>query len=408
MKTRFCYLHVPKTAGMTLIGMMRQTLGEENVFHATQSRHLQGPLEVLSRRYTVLAGHFTMAQVTAELLDSLFLFSFLRDPVDRVLSLYGFYRHHLVNELDPEVNRAKRLDLKTLLREQDPDRLSVWTNWQTFIFSGLDDCESSAPIALPLAQQNLCKFDYLGFYEQLELSLHQLWNRCGWVFPETAVPVFNSTQVRPRRVELDAETLTLIRRGNSLDQELYACARSLADVGVRPTSAVSAVAAVPTPPSRQARTEHGTREIRVTEVTALSVEDPAVRGTVRHGNTAWVEVNCESDVDCAELTVGLSITDEVGVEVYGTNTFLQDQKILARAGRGFKVAFGFKMILAPGVYSLTVAIHTGNVHYQKCFHWINNVCKLVCIAASKHRFVGSVDLQASVLVTGCDNHLGST
>lgn len=401
MKKHHCYLHIPKTAGMSLLGLLRQTLGEENVFHATQSRHLGSSPEPLLRRYAAVVGHFTFAQIPPGMSESLFLFTFLRDPVDRVLSLYGFYRQLPPDAPDPEVGRAQRLDLKTLLREQDPDRLSAWTNWQTFLLSGLEDCETPAgPAVLELAKRNLRRFDCVGFYEQLEPSIRELWARCGWSLPAGVIPSHNVTRSRPRAAELDDETLRLLRRGNALDQAVYDYAWTYSrTVTARRTPSAEVASTPAAPPPAHARAERGTREIRVVGVAVRDAEGPSAEAnTVRFGSTAWVEVTGESDVDCPDLTVGLMITDEAGAEIYGTNTFLREQVLHGHAGRRFQVAFGFEMILAPGAYFLTVAIHTGNVHLQKCFHWIDNCCRLVCQSSQPLRFAGGVDLKASARV----------
>ncbi len=53
-------------------------------------------------RHDVICGHFSVRYLSNEVLESAFVFSFLRDPLERVLSAYGYFRDLSLESSDPE------------------------------------------------------------------------------------------------------------------------------------------------------------------------------------------------------------------------------------------------------------------------------------------------------------------
>ena len=95
------------------------------------------------------------------------------------------------------------------------------------------------------------------------------------------------------------------------------------------------------------------------------------------------------------VTVGIRITDSFGVEVYGVNTFMLGLPMALAAGQDFQVTFAFDMILACGIYHLTIGVHAAEDHLRRCYHWIDNALAFECRRLQPPAFAGVADLKAT-------------
>src|SRR6516165_6588645 len=113
---RVCFIHVPKAAGTSVLSVMSAHFGAGNVFHVEESRFWGVPIAYLLGRHPVIAGHFSVRYLSNEVLESAFVFTFLRDPLERLLSQYGYFRGRSHESSDPEVACARTQDLAEILR----------------------------------------------------------------------------------------------------------------------------------------------------------------------------------------------------------------------------------------------------------------------------------------------------
>jgi hypothetical protein len=344
----------------------------------------QIPLEVLLRRYRHVSGHFTFAEITP-ILDRAITYSFLRDPIDRVLSLYYFYRRQSESAgNDPRVRVAKSAGLEEFV-DRLPDRVSPWSNWQTFLFSGARDCERRAEDLLPLALPNLETLDFVGTQDDLSGGLAALGRLLGQ--PLDALPQrVNATDGRPARDTLPRWAIAKIAALNQCDAELFQQARALAQRArhVAPGAVRTSSARARAAKSDDGR-ERGCKDIRIDHV-AVDV------------SRRTITVHACSDVTAGNVTIGIRIADSVGVEIYGTNTRLLGHALDVRAGGRFEVVFHLDLPLAAGRYDVTVAIHAGADHVETCYHWIDNATHFVVSPPATRYFTGVVDLRASAAV----------
>jgi hypothetical protein len=387
-KPRSCFLHVAKCGGSSIISLLGTCLGVSNVFHANASRYQQAPLGFLLQRYPVVVGHFTFAQISAELLADTFFFTFLREPVDRALSLYYYCLQEGTCHGRDHTAEAARLEA---------DRLSPWSNWQTYLFSGAAHCDHAAVDLLPAALRNLEQMDLVGIHDELEAGMQRLAELRGWTL-QPALPRVNVTAGRPPREAIDPALVDRFRALNRCDAVLYARARELwADARTRPARSVS----LPATPLRaepcHTRTEHGTREIVVTDL-AVAGAITGSCGAVAQYERAVINLRGRSSIAAADVTVGIRISDSFGVEVYGVNTFMLGVPIALGAGQQFELTFTFDMVLARGVYFLTVGVHAAEDHLRRCYHWIDNALAFECRPMHPPSFAGVADLKAAARV----------
>ena len=393
MKTneRIFFIHVPKSAGMAVTTLLAQQFGAEAVVHLPAPR--RGAAEQAQQNYRIVAGHFMMNQLSAQLCATSYMLSILREPVDRVLSLYHFYRQKGV-ATGPEVDRARHQELDTIMTEfRQPIICNVWSNLQTLIFAGVHPDTSPSRQLLDRAKRNLDRLDLVGVYERLPEAMRRLAADLE-LGADVQIPVINVTAQRRLRSELTEAEIAAIAEANSLDIELYQHAVELATNGRAATSVAGTPVEIdPVPFAPGVRHERGTREINITDAFFAGER----RQVVWPGVPAVLRVELESSIDVGDFTVGFLITDSCGTEIYGTNTALLAQPLRARAGEKLAVSFEFEPILASGKYYVTLAAHTSRDDRERCFHWVDNFFVFWCDAGEPAPFVGLIDLKARAI-----------
>jgi hypothetical protein len=92
-ETTWVFIHVEKTGGTSLQNMLLEAFGPARVFNEHQdSLHLHSPAEL--SMYSAFAGHFNHDSLAYIPRRELKVFMFVREPIQRLLSLYSFWRSH--------------------------------------------------------------------------------------------------------------------------------------------------------------------------------------------------------------------------------------------------------------------------------------------------------------------------
>jgi hypothetical protein len=233
------FVHIPKTAGGTVISMFAAAYSKQAVRDG--GNYLRSPEKTVSavanprkRRGRVLAGHVPYRVYRDHLPSDTRYMTFLREPVDRVLSHY--YRHVLAK--DPRVEKSVRrpgrggnrpdtpqeLEVKADLLEEAlvERRLPHLTNLCTRFLCGhaspLEDLPASA---VDDAKEVVSQFAFVGIQERFEESLVLLQRLLGLgsiPYQDRHVSLAGG---RPSVDELPDEQRALIVEHNQLDAELY-------------------------------------------------------------------------------------------------------------------------------------------------------------------------------------------
>jgi len=155
----------------------------------------------------------------------------LREPIDRVASLYNFYRN-IPNRQNPSYLEVANRTLGEWIEwnVQKNGLASDQCNLQTQYLSGFVGIANKE--TLEMAKRNLQEFYYFGLQERFAESLLLLKYRMGWQLPKEG---FDSSNVKPRPSlhEEDAGALQLIRNCNPYDAELYDFALELFEARLR-------------------------------------------------------------------------------------------------------------------------------------------------------------------------------
>ncbi len=218
---RVVFIHIQKTAGTSIVAALKhqahRALPSHGDFTASKTLYRRGERFFL--------GHFGFER-TLEIPAPKFVFTFLRDPVERIISLYHYWREDTKNK-HPIFQTAKQLDFEGLLRCDTPlvrshvDNVQTWTlagNWMPIWRRARSDL--SGEQLLKIARQNLATLDFIGLQEAFRLDAELLFEMLGFDTPVGNV-WSNKTADRPRREDLPASTLRLLEPLVELDEELY-------------------------------------------------------------------------------------------------------------------------------------------------------------------------------------------
>lgn len=233
------FLHIQKTAGSTIVDLAKSVYGHQNVM--SHGDYLKGvshfPLidklrineQVLEGFHKIpfLSGHFGY-DFAKQYLPHRYSFTFLRDPIERILSFYYFCRSR-----DPEEFEIYRICQQRTLDEflemglVNPEvKYFTWNNqvWQLACgFGNWEDKNLSAftdTELLELASNHLDNFSYVGFTETFEEDQKSIAQHLGIVPPKETV-ISNANRGRPTFHDMPQSTKDLLFELTKLDWALY-------------------------------------------------------------------------------------------------------------------------------------------------------------------------------------------
>lgn len=205
------FFHLPKCAGTSIWGLLRNTLGTDRVFQAYSRERVRQfeAMDSLARAsYMAIGGHFSLETYRANLdLSHYFSITTFRDPVQRIASAYHYaartpaHSHHAL---------VASLSFREFIeRNRNP---------VTTLLCGKADAALAADIVHEV-------FDDWAFVDD---DLHRLADavcrRLG--VPPGALPTLNVGPRTRERMSVDAEHREAIRRYHGADIELYRLLRA--------------------------------------------------------------------------------------------------------------------------------------------------------------------------------------
>lgn len=229
------FVHIPKTAGGAVSTMFSTAYSRECIFNT--GNYVTGP-EKSTARVTkepggwerwkrrggrVAIGHTPYGVFRERLPADTRYITFLREPVDRVLSHY--YRHvHLPGMTDAELaTRGRRGQRARSLEEALVTmRLPQLRNLCTRFLCSHPTLGELPPSALDEAKENLRKFAFVGVQERFEESMVLLQRTLGLGLVPYLNQHVSAPGRRPTVEEISVEERALIEEHNELDIELYA------------------------------------------------------------------------------------------------------------------------------------------------------------------------------------------
>ena len=232
---KLLFVHVPKTAGTTARTILADSLSPANVSPPFNAKRLDAADARRLANYRVISGHISWEDVMTYFPDRR-LFTFLRDPIDRCLSIYWFFREQtdrpLIplreirgrNDADEATSLARQLEPEDFFESRHPHvRQNVENRmvWQLGHRANIEDRAAKSPSeVLDRAFANLRRFSFVGYYENFAADLRRLLDSLH-LPPVDAVPVVNPTVARPRTLKLSERLRNILDELTVLDRQLY-------------------------------------------------------------------------------------------------------------------------------------------------------------------------------------------
>jgi hypothetical protein len=216
---QLCFIHIPKTAGSTLISALDAN------FHVDQIR-APSSLEIVQNRWQSLThvklfrGHFTYAELAQAVPQNSIFLTMLRSPLNRTQSLYKYCKI-----LPPHAQNRDRLmsaasgSFREFVFSSDPLIRDLISNGQTIQLAS-DVQHQSPDDMLAIAKQRLDQCLFVGLTEQFQLSILLLCYIFGW-YPNLDSQALRVSPYQIRQQELEADLQIAIAEFNQLDYELY-------------------------------------------------------------------------------------------------------------------------------------------------------------------------------------------
>lgn len=222
------FLHIQKTAGTSIIETVRHHYGADMTSHGDCWGHAPESFEDVK----FVSGHIGY-NYAAALLPGRFSFTFLRNPVERILSMYFFCKGRNSNEF-MIYRKANELSLEDFLLAglKDPwVKKNIWNNqvWQlAHGYAHLDNRtidNFSGDELLDMAKSHLENISYVGFTETVDQDFPFILSRLQ-MRPDTQLPKANVTNMRPLVNELPDTLTDIMAELTSLDWKLYEHAKA--------------------------------------------------------------------------------------------------------------------------------------------------------------------------------------
>ena len=242
---RIVFLHMQKTAGSDIAAQFYQSMFGKYFF----PEELRGALAYLPRqileRYRFFYGHAYSNQERLNIPGDKLLFTFFRDPVERLISHYDWlasYRLDIENRIipQPETIPVKMMSCEEFFCSAIVDNIPAFNNYYTRTIYEFFRDEKTNDITrmLPVALEKLQEFDFIGLLDSYSASLDCLGRMLDLRFDDSATrPKVNATVALPGenefheggpRFNVSRETFQLILDRNWADIELYRQACTLA------------------------------------------------------------------------------------------------------------------------------------------------------------------------------------
>ena len=196
----FISIHLPKTAGLSFRAVLQNVYGEERVCHLNRPTVKDNngvSSKIIPNGTRALIGHYTFSEVSNLLSETgAPLVTWLRDPVERVLSNYYFFIKRINNE-DGNPRRGE-----TLI---EYSRLDGSRNRMSDFLDGI----------------SLEELSFVGITEHFAEDLKEMSSKLGW--PKVAEPprVNDNNEYRSLAAPPDENVLSEIKRLNQRDILLY-------------------------------------------------------------------------------------------------------------------------------------------------------------------------------------------
>lgn len=143
----------------------------------------------------------------------------------------------------------------------------------------------------------------------------------------------------------------------------------------------------------------GSFEIEIKKV--LIFGEKSKSQIISSGEYSTIQIYLKSSAKFDNITIGIHIRDRFGQDIYGTNTYYQKIDISLEEGE-YMCSFEMPLNIGVGKYSLGCAVHTGDYHTDKCFHWLDHAAEFEVAGVEGNIFIGLCRLEPKITLSSAN------
>jgi hypothetical protein len=206
------FSHIPKTGGSTLRRVIDTQYKNPYIYRYNPENHEKWlkTYKLVRPHIKCIYGHVRYG-VHKTIPKTSFYITFLRHPVERVLSAYYYIRSRPENRLH---KRVKNMSLREYIFSKDQEMLTPLFNHQTRFLTGRN--EPNLRLALKHMKNN---YAVVGITEMYLESVFLMKKILGWESIHYSKE--NVNKKRPSKEQISADIIEEIKRNNHLDMKLY-------------------------------------------------------------------------------------------------------------------------------------------------------------------------------------------
>jgi hypothetical protein len=222
----YVFIHIGKTAGSSVRASLSDYFPTGNTCPLVFHNQIKTMSDDEKTRYELYCAHIGYELALSLAGDPKRVFSLLRDPVDRVLSLYFYWREVEGGAMGPKL--AKELELEEFLESNAAGIVVDVRNTQTWQLAFSHDALTRKTKKKALSEdaiyeraiQNVESLGVIGVQEYLDQFIEQLNHTYRWTLPTP--DRLNTTGNRSTKDQIPDTTRRRIQALNAMDLELYA------------------------------------------------------------------------------------------------------------------------------------------------------------------------------------------
>lgn len=239
MPKKAVFIHIQKTAGSSLVNLAKHQYGQSVV--SSHADFYNGYCD----EKAFISGHFG-THYARRYLGNRFAFTFLRDPIDRIISLYNFcrmrdpkqfpiYAAAHTNDFEGFVAKCAARPPKNSANEAIILYETLWNNmtWQLAYGWSHDVLDVSRATLLDFSEaelleratDTLARLDYVGFHHSFNDDASHICNSLEMHFEN--IPHVNSSDKLIWRRNLSEANLAAVTGATMLDAQIYEIASTI-------------------------------------------------------------------------------------------------------------------------------------------------------------------------------------
>jgi lipopolysaccharide transport system ATP-binding protein len=110
------------------------------------------------------------------------------------------------------------------------------------------------------------------------------------------------------------------------------------------------------------------------------------------GEVCDLQITIRANKACSNVSLGILIRDRFGQDIFGINTHERHSGVALEEGEARAFHFTITAAIAPGKYTVSIALHPGDQHLEECYWWQDGALSFEVAGFSGPVFSGVCEL----------------